>query len=109
MTTSRNPSIALSEQHRQFIDGLVATGRYQGVSEVVREGLRLLEDREAARARVLAEIEAVVREGIASGSAGDLDLDALVAEAERRAAAQRSRLGSLTAEDILSARDERRR
>jgi antitoxin ParD1/3/4 len=85
MTTSRNPSIALSERHRQLIDGLVASGRYQGVSEVVRESLRLLEDREAARARALAEIEAVVHEGIASGPAGDLDLDALVAEAERRA------------------------
>jgi antitoxin ParD1/3/4 len=89
VTTSRNPSIALSERHRQLIDGLVADGRYQGVSEVVREGLRLLEDREAARARALAEIEAVVREGIASGPAGALDLDTLVAEAQRRARRRR--------------------
>jgi antitoxin ParD1/3/4 len=85
MTTSRNPSISLSEEHRRLVDGLVASGRYQGVSEVVREGLRLLEDREADRARARAEIEKVVREGIASGSAGALDLDAIVAEAERRA------------------------
>jgi antitoxin ParD1/3/4 len=85
MTTSRNPSISLSDEHRRLVDGLVASGRYQGVSEVVREGLRLLEDREAARARARAEIEKVVREGIASGSAGALDLDAIVAEAERRA------------------------
>jgi antitoxin ParD1/3/4 len=85
MTTSRNPSISLSEEHRRLVDGLVASGRYQGVSEVVREGLRLLEDREAARARARAEIEKVVREGIASGAAGALDLDAIVAEAERRA------------------------
>ena len=63
MTTSRNPSIALSERHRQLIDGLVACGRYQGVSEVVRGSLRLLEDPEAARARALAEIEAVVPRG----------------------------------------------
>ena len=89
MTTSRNPSIALSERHRQLIDGLVACGRYQGVSEVVRESLRLLEDREAARARALAEIEAVVRAGLASGPAGEIDLDALVTEAERRAGQRR--------------------
>jgi antitoxin ParD1/3/4 len=89
MTTSRNPSIALSERHRQLIDGLVASGRYQGVSEVVRDSLRLLEDREGARTRALAEIEAVVRAGIASGPAGELDLDAIVAEAERRAGQRR--------------------
>ncbi|TPE51736.1 type II toxin-antitoxin system ParD family antitoxin [Amaricoccus solimangrovi] len=85
MTTSRNPSISLSDQHRRLVDDLVAAGRYQGVSEVVREGLRLLEDREARRARALAEIDAVVREGVESGSAGAMDLDAIVAEAERRA------------------------
>ena len=89
MTTSRNPSISLSEQHRRLVDGLVASGRYQGVSEVVREGLRLLEDQEARRARALTEIEKVVQEGIASGSAGGLDLDAVVAEAERRAGGRR--------------------
>lgn len=85
MTTSRNPSISLSDRHRRLVDELVATGRYHGVSEVVREGLRLLEDQEVRRDRALAEIEAVVREGLASGGAGALDLDAVVAEAERRA------------------------
>ena len=52
---------------------------------MVRESLRLGEDRQAARARALAAIEAVVRAGIASGPAGEIDLDALVAETERRA------------------------
>lgn len=85
MATSRNPSIHLSEHHRQLVDGLVASGRYQGVSDVVRDGLRLLEDREVSRGRVLEEIGRVVEEGIASGGAGELDLDAIVAEAERRA------------------------
>jgi antitoxin ParD1/3/4 len=89
MTTSRNPSISLSEQHRRLVDGLVASGRYHGVSEVVREGLRLLEDRETRRARAFAEIEKVIQEGIASGSAGALDLDTIVVEAERRAGKQR--------------------
>lgn len=85
MSVSRNPSISLSDQHRRLVDGLVTAGRYQGVSEVVREGLRLLEDNEARRVRAMEEIERVVREGIESGSGGELDLDAIVAEAERRA------------------------
>ena len=59
------------------------------MSEVVREGLRLLEDQEARRARTLTEIEKVVREGIESGAAGALDLDAIAAEAERRAGQRR--------------------
>ena len=54
---------------------------------MVRESLRLGEDRQAARA--LAAIEAVVRAGIASGPAGEIDLDALVAETERRAGQRR--------------------
>ena len=89
MATSRNPSVAISEHHRQMIDELVASGRYQGVSEVVREGLRLLEDQEARRARILAEIGRVVQEGIDSGSAGEVDMDSLLAEAMRRAREQR--------------------
>jgi antitoxin ParD1/3/4 len=85
MPVSRNPSVALSDAHRRLVDDLVASGRYQGVSEVVRAGLRLLEDREARRARALAEIERAVKDGLASGPAGELDLDAVVAAAERRA------------------------
>ena len=87
MTVSRNPSISLSDHHRALVDALVESGRYHGVSEVVREGLRLLEDQEARRARALTEIAAVVREGLDSRSAGELDLNAIAAEAERRAAA----------------------
>ena len=89
MATSRNPSIALSEQHRQLIDDLVASGRYQGVSEVVREGLRLLEDQETRRARILAEITRVVQDGIDSGPAGEVDMDTIMQEAMRRARERR--------------------
>ena len=61
----------------------MAGGRYQGVSEVVREGLRLLEDQEARRLRALEAIDQMVREGMESGSGGELDLDAAVAQAAR--------------------------
>ena len=40
MTVSRNPSISLSDHHRALVDALVESGRYHGVSEVVREGRR---------------------------------------------------------------------
>lgn len=89
MATSRNPSIALSEQQRHFIDDLVASGRYQGVSEVVRDSLRLLEDREARRARALAEMDQAIQEALDSGPSTELDMNAVYAEAQRRARERR--------------------
>ncbi|WDE97966.1 type II toxin-antitoxin system ParD family antitoxin [Lentisphaera profundi] len=39
-------NISLTEHYDQFVASSVTTGRYQNASEVVRAGLRLLEDRE---------------------------------------------------------------
>ena len=39
-------NISLTDHYDQFVAGAVTTGRYQNASEVVRAGLRLLEDRE---------------------------------------------------------------
>ena len=41
---ARNPSISLTARQQDFVESLVASGRYHGVSEVVRAGLRLIED-----------------------------------------------------------------
>ena len=38
-------NVVLTEQQELFVGKLVADGRYQNASEVLREGLRLLEDR----------------------------------------------------------------
>ncbi len=42
-------SIALSERYEQFIRKQLESGRYNNASEVVRAGLRMLEDYEDAR------------------------------------------------------------
>ena len=42
-------NIALTPHFDQFVQSRVESGRYQSASEVVRDGLRLLEEREAAR------------------------------------------------------------
>jgi antitoxin ParD1/3/4 len=43
---ARNTSILLGDHFVEFVEQQVETGRYSSASEVVREGLRLLEERE---------------------------------------------------------------
>lgn len=61
----RNTSIALSDHWVKFTADLVASGRYGSTSEVVREGLRLVEAREAK----LEQLRAALIEGENSGPA----------------------------------------
>ena len=44
---SRNTSISLGDHFVDFVDGKVQEGRYGSASDVVRAGLRLLEEHEA--------------------------------------------------------------
>lgn len=58
-------NVVLTEHQAELVERLVREGRYQNASEVMREGLRLVEDKEEdARARVKALREAA-RIGIA--------------------------------------------
>lgn len=44
------PNVVITEHQARLVEQLVASGRYQNVSEVLREGLRLVELREAENA-----------------------------------------------------------
>jgi antitoxin ParD1/3/4 len=59
-------SADLGEPLEKFVTQLVKTGRYNSKSEVLREGVRLIQDREAR----LASIDAGVFEGLADIEAG---------------------------------------
>ncbi len=63
-------NVVLTDHQTHLVEKLVSTGRYQNASEVLREGLRLIEDREAQdRARLRALREAA-RVGVADIDAG---------------------------------------
>jgi antitoxin ParD1/3/4 len=65
----KNTSISLGNHFESFIESTVSKGRFSNASEVVRAGLRLLEEEEN-RITVLRD---AIREGIASGRAVDFD------------------------------------
>ncbi len=66
---NRNTSISLGDYFDNFIQGRISSGRFKNASEVVRAGLRLLEEEEN---KTLALREAI-QEGIDSGIADDFD------------------------------------
>ena len=55
MPSTEKRTVSLPSEQAQFIDGLVATGSYASASEVVRAGLRALQERDAAISRWLRE------------------------------------------------------
>ena len=60
-------SYALGEKFDRFVARLIKSGRYNSKSEVVREGLRLLQDREKTREMQIDELRKAFRQGIESG------------------------------------------
>lgn len=73
-------NVVLTESQDQLVQALVASGRYQNVSEAMRAGLRLLEQQEAE----LADIRQGLFEGLAQAEAGDF-AEGSGADAIRRA------------------------
>ena len=68
---AKNTSVSIGDHFAEFIENQVAQGRYNSASDVVRAGLRLLEERETE----LAQLRAALVEGERSGPSTPFDFE----------------------------------
>jgi antitoxin ParD1/3/4 len=87
-------NVVLTDHQHEVIESLVHSGRYQNASEVLREGLRLLEQREAEDAAKLAALRQAAEVGWSDLQAGryrelaEEDIADHIVELGRRASRQ---------------------
>ena len=70
----RNTSVSLGEHFEEFIQYRIKEGRYKNASEVIRAGLRLLEEEE----QKFYTLKSAIEEGINSGIATDFNPETLL-------------------------------
>ena len=87
-------NVSLTEELEELVQKKVESGRYTSASEVVRAGLRLLEQEDEVRETRLAAIRADVAAGIEQAERGDLvDGEEAVGRVRKRAATKRRAAG----------------
>ena len=64
-------NVVLTKHQEKLIKALVGTGRYQNASEVLRDGLRLVEKRESEEAAKLKALRDAARAGFAALDRGE--------------------------------------
>lgn len=72
---SKNTSVELGEEIAGFVSGQVKSGRYGSASEVIRAGIRLLQDQETK----MAVLRAALKEGEDSGAPVAFNVDQFIA------------------------------
>lgn len=73
-------NVVLSQHQHELVESLVKSGRYQNASEVLREGLRLLEREQTEEAVKVAALRQAVEQGwsdLASGRFDEVDEQSL--------------------------------
>jgi antitoxin ParD1/3/4 len=79
----RNTSISLGDHFEDFVDDRVSTGRFKNASEVIRAGLRLLEEEENKIIALRRAIDEGLRSGVAKNFNAKKHLETLKANKKR--------------------------
>ena len=77
---AKNTSVIIGDHLEEFIDRQVDEGRYSSASDVVRAGLRLLEEREMK----IEALRAALIEGEKSGASAPFDFEAFIKRKRRK-------------------------
>jgi antitoxin ParD1/3/4 len=88
-------NVSLTPELEQYVDGKVRSGLYHSASEVIREGLRLLREKDEVHQRKLERLKKDIQIGIDQVERGQVSpfnkqtLEAIKAEGRKRLAAER--------------------
>lgn len=80
---TRNTSVSLGDYFEGFVESRIAEGRFKNASEVIRAGLRLLEEEENKAAALRGAIQEGINSGIATGFNPQQHLEMLKARKRR--------------------------
>jgi antitoxin ParD1/3/4 len=72
-------SYSIGKHFEDMIDGLIKDGRYATASEIIRDGLRLVEEREERRKVKLEALREEIQKGFDSGPAEEADIGEMMA------------------------------
>lgn len=77
-------NVSLTPQLEKLVKSKVESGLYGSASEVMREALRLLEERDRRHALRLEELRAEIKKGLDSGEPTPLDVGAIKARGKEK-------------------------
>ena len=83
MSDLERRTVSLPQEQAGYIDGLVSTGNYASVSEVVRAGLRALQERDAIVRTWLQEAVSPVYDAMVEDPSRGLSADQVLASIKR--------------------------
>jgi antitoxin ParD1/3/4 len=88
-------NVSLTPELEQLVQQKVKSGRYLSASEVVREGLRLLEERDRLYQARLADLQKEITLGIESSERGEVyDGETVIQELRQKNQQRTNQLGS---------------
>ena len=85
-------NVSLTDELAQFVQSQVESGMYYSASEVIRDGLRLLKERDMLRQIKIEELRKEIKKGIDSLETGEsvpFDVEEIKAEGRKRIAKKR--------------------